>query len=247
MMSSRVHTSLLYVLAVLILGISAGVMQDAKNRGWLRVIKKPLPIRKPLLAMDRSCLQPFRLVVSHPLRPEVEAELGTTEYINWIVDLPGVNQPWQGQAALSVTYYTDKQDQVPHVSEECMYQAGFSQMSDETLEMEMPGVDRTMAIRRLSFSSPRHPETNTYVYYVICVNNDFFPGRRGARFRIMDDQDTHLFYAKVEVSLEAVDEGRLSEADECARELLDNAIAELVRSHWPLKGWERGGPPPSTG
>lgn len=232
-----------FVLAVLILGVSAAGMQLAKSRGWMRVVKKPLPIRKPLKDLNRECLSQFHLVVSQPLSPEIEDELGTMEYVNWILDRPGATEAWRGKVTLLVTYYTGKQDQVPHVPEECFSQGAFSPGADDTLEMEMSRLGETVPIRRLSFYPPRQVGSQMYVYYTICVNNDYFAGRNRARFRMGDMRDSHQFYSKVEVSFQNVRDEKLSELDEYARDLLDSTLAELVQSHWPRKGWERGGPP----
>jgi hypothetical protein len=234
-------------MAVFVLGSGAGFIQEAKSRGWLLLIKKPLPIRKPLRDLDRQCTLPFRLKVSQRFPAEIEAELGTKEYVNWVLDLPRVRKVWSGDVILSVTYYTGKQDQVPHVSEECLVQQAFSPSGDDTLDMEMTRLGRVLPIRRLSFYPPRQVGTKTYVYYSICVNNDFYPGRQGARLRMANMGDTHLYYSKMEVSFGGVTDDDLSLVDQYAQELLDGTLTELMRSHWPLKGWERGGPTTSTG
>jgi hypothetical protein len=185
--------------------------------------------------------------VSQRFPAEIEAELGTKEYVNWVLDLPRVRKVWSGDVILSVTYYTGKQDQVPHVSEECLVQQTFSPSGDDTLDMEMARLGRVLPVRRLSFYPPRQVGTKTYVYYSICVNNDFYPGRQGARLRMANARDTHLYYAKLEVSFEGVADEDLPIVDQHAQELLDGTLTELMQSHWPLKGWERGGPPTSTG
>jgi hypothetical protein len=177
----------------------------------------------------------------------METELGTEEYISWVLDLPGVHKAWSGEAIFSVTYYTGKQDQVPHVSEECLAQQAFSPSGDDTLEMNMARLGRVLPVRRLSFYPPRQVGAETYFYYLICVNGDYFTGRQGARVRMAKMSDSHLYYSKVDISFEGVVEEKLSLVDQYAQELLDSTITELVLSHWPLKGWERGGPPTDAG
>ncbi|MEE8374185.1 MAG: hypothetical protein V3R87_10735 [Dehalococcoidia bacterium] len=243
MMDAMLRQNLLYVVSVVVLGGSAAGMQVAKTYGWLRVIKKPLPIRKPLGDMDRAILSPLRFVVSHRLSPEVELELDTTEYINWVLDSPDTERSWRGPAALSVTYYTGKQDQVPHVPEECFQQGNFSPVDDDHLDFRLPHADITIPVRRLSFQPPGEVGLQTYyIYYTICVNNRFFSERNAARVRMADPRDTHLFYSKIELLFEDVIESRLGDLDEQARELFGRTLRELARSHWPLEGWERGGP-----
>ncbi len=241
-MGIQLRQNLLYAVSVVVLGGSAAFMQVAKAHGWLRVIKKPLPIRKPLRDMDRAILSPLRFVVSHRLSPEMELELDTTEYINWELGSPETERPWRGSAALSVTYYTGKQDQVPHVPEECFRQSDYSPVDDDHIEFLMSHADSTIAVRRLSFEPPGEVGLNTYIYYTICVNNRFFSQRNTARMRMADPRDTHLFYSKIELLFENVNRSRLDDLDEQARALFDRTLRELARSHWPLEGWERGGP-----
>ncbi len=243
MTAIRVRGNIHYALAVLILAVSAGLMQAAKSYGWLIVIKKALLIRKPLTDMDRGCLAPFEYVGLQRLPPEVEGELGTEEYLNWIIDLPALDKPWRGRCFLSVTYFTGKQDRLPHVAEECMHQSGYAKERDDELTMELAGIGETIPVRRLRFAPRRQTGSRMYVYYVICVNHDFYAGRTGARIRMANDEETHLYHCKVEISFQGVDDTKLGEVDERAQDVFDKAIAELVRSHWPLRGWEKGGPP----
>ena len=106
--------------------------------------------------------------------------------------------------------------------------------------MKLDKLGEIVSVRRLSFFRPREVGNKSYVYYIICVNNDFFTERNRARFRMSNRRDTHLFYSKVELSFENVTQTMLTEVDECARKLLDTVLTELVKSHWPPKGSERG-------
>ncbi|MBN2559655.1 MAG: exosortase-associated EpsI family protein [Phycisphaerae bacterium] len=243
MMSSDGRRRFHFALAVLTLGVSAGFMQEAKSQGWLVLIKKPLPIRKPLKDFARDCISPFVFVASQRLPIEQEAELGTEEYLNWVLKPPGAQKGKEDQVNLSVSYYTGKQDQVPHVPEECFYVGAYSLVDDRTVNMEMAHLGQKIDVRCLTFCPPRKVGTKSYVYYIICVNGDFFSERNSARLRMAKHGDTHLFYSKVEVSFSGVSDEQLPQTDEYARELIDATITELVRSHWPLRGWEQGGPP----
>lgn len=230
-----------FVLAVVCLGGTALGLHLARDR--LVLIKKPLVIRKYLRDFDRGVIKPFVFLSSRTLPSETIAELGTDEYADWRVNLPGEGHPWSGSVGLFLTYYTGKQDQVPHVPEECFYQGAFTPAGDETLKMEMPKLEEEVAVRRLAFYPPGQVRNKSYVYYVLSVNGVFHTQRDTARVQMANPRDTHLYYAKVEISLEGVDDTRLGEMDEHIRGLLDRTLTELRREHWPLKGWERGGPP----
>ena len=240
---SRIH----FLLCGFILFGCAGFIHVANRQGWLRLIKAPLPIRKPLDSFDRSKLQPLEVANVIKLPTETVEELGTKEYINWTLAAPeGTLENVRG-CSLSVTYYTGVVDQVPHVPEECLFQGAFTQAGDNVMEVTLPQLGETVQIRRLSFYPPRDLTNRTYVYYTICVNGHFFGRRDMVRGVMADPRDSHLYYSKVEVAIREKPGVRIQELDEAARIVLDRTVTELMRSHWPLRGWERGGPPQGAG
>src|SRR5260221_152729 len=126
----------------------------------------------------------------------------------------------------SVTYYTGVQDQVPHVPEECSFQGGMTQDSDDTIPLHMDRLGEDVKIRRISFYSPRRLGERRYTYYTICVNGTFCTERFAARLRMSQRQDSHLYYSKVELSIDGSGNVDVSELDHCAAEVLDRALSE---------------------
>jgi hypothetical protein len=240
-----------FALAVIVLAGGAIGLKAAKARGLLQVIKGPLPILKSLHDLDKSALSPWRYVSSRRLPEDTIGELGTEEYIEWTLENPTATAPWARTASLFVTYYTGKQDQVPHVPEECYLTQAFSLDSDEELTIAAPmaGED-SLPVRLLRFSPPPNvmigDSARTYVYYLIAVNGDFYNSRNRVRLRMIDDRETHLYYSKIEVSFRAAGSVDRSEMDALAGKLLGAAITELARSHWPPRGAERTGMTPAT-
>lgn len=230
-----------FVICVVLLGSCAAFMQVAQSRGSLKIIKGALPIRKPLKDFDRTKLEPLELVNVIKLPQETVEELGTKEYLNWALGSSGGGTP--RSCSLSVTYYTGVVDQVPHVPEECFFQGAFTQAGDDILDMKLPTVGETIQVRRLSFYPPRDFSTRTFVYYTICVNGGFYGKREVVRMQMSLPFDSHLYYSKVEVAIKEPVDSRVEDLDDAARGVLDQAIAELKRSHWPVRGSERGGPP----
>jgi hypothetical protein len=227
------QTGFRYALAVLILGGSAMAMQAAKSRGVFRLVKLPLPVRKALEDADRACVRPFTVQASRRLPPETVEELGTSEYLDWVLQGSAGAVKWQ-TAELTVTYYTGVQDQVPHVPEECFYQGAFTPDTDRTIEADMERLGRQLSIRRLSFyPPPGRSGGKVYVYYTICVNGDFYSERNRVRLRMGDPRESHMYYSKVELVLDGVSDNQVQEADRQAFELLDGVLVELVGSHWP--------------
>ena len=235
---SRVH----FFVAAIVLGSTAAGMQWANNSGSLKIIKKALPIRKPLPDFDRSVLSPVEVMGAQRLKPEMEEELGTKEYVDWSMAWPGPRGDRQ-RMHVSLTYYTGLQDQVPHVAEECMYQGGMEQAEDATVDVPMPSLGGPQPLRRLIFYPRDELGDMTYIYYTIRVNGAFYTDRNRVRVRMADFRDTHLYYSKVELAMTAPADANREELDARAAFVLDKLLTELVRSHWPLKGWERGGPP----
>ena len=234
------RATLHYLLAVIVLATAAVMLQVAN----LQLIKKPLPIHKPLEDLNRACVQPFEVLGSTRLPPETIQELGTNEYVNWTLRTPHQRAPWKATQIL-VTYYTGVQDQVPHVPEECLTMGAFVLDTDDTLEMDMTRLGRKVSVRRLSFYPPpaQRAAGKAYVYYTICINGDFYPGRQGARMRMANPHESHLYYSKVELSFDGMSDADAAAADKQACSLLDGVLTELVNSHWPKAGSGRGGEP----
>lgn len=236
---SEKRNNLYFCIAALMLAGCAGWLY-AKNP---RLIKNPLPIRKPLIDMDRTSVQPFEVVKTDRLSPEIVENLGTQEYINWVL-VPEKTADAR-PIILSVTYYTGVQDQIPHVPEECFTQGGMTQESDRSLILPMPRLGEDVPIRRFTFNSPRRVGVRQVIYYTICVNGFFCSERNTARLKMADPRDSHLYYSKVEVAFDGSAGTDLAELDHRAAEVVDRTLSELRKSHWPPKGSERGGSLPA--
>ena len=242
-MTSAGKSQLHFVLAALVLAGSAGALSQAKSRGWLVIIKKPLPIRKPLQDMEQKVFEPWRLNSAQKLPAESEEELGTKEYLNWMVSDPTGQGARSKPVFLTVTYYTGVQDQVPHVPEECAYQGGMSQNGGKQIsKWDMPRLGERVEVSKLIFDSPRQLGQRLVVYYTIAVNGEFLGDRDPVRIRMTNRRDTHLYYAKTEVSINTSTDANQAELDAIGRDLMDRTLTELMHSHLPLRGWEQGGP-----
>lgn len=236
---TTIRNQLYFGLAVLTLGGTAAYVQIQTARGALQLLKKPLPIRKPLVDMNRDAMMPYRVMREDRLSAEIVENLGTQEYINWVLQEAGPRDA--KPIHFSVTYYTGVQDQVPHVPEECMFQGGMTQESDTTLTLKLPRLGREVQVRRLSFNTPRQLGQRAYVYYTICVNGAFYGDRQLVRLKMANPTESHLYYSKVEISLDGSGVDNPTRFDEQAAEVFDRALTELFKSHWPPPGSERGG------
>jgi hypothetical protein len=241
-MIRKSRANLHFVLGLIVLvGASVGI-QIAKAKGMLYVIKKPIRILKPLNDLNRDSLAPYEVIEQAPLSSEMVQELGTTEYINWILREPGKGRQLRRDITVSITYYTDVQDQVPHVPEECYFQSGhFLLATDKKMVLKSDSLGEEIAVRRLSFNGAGEMVKRNYVYYTICVNGIFCSDRNFVRMHMANPRDTHLYYSKVEIAFQDVVEKNESRLDEKAQKLFDKVLPELMKSHWPPRGSERGG------
>jgi hypothetical protein len=233
-----------YGLAVLVLAAGAVGMQVARSSGLLVVVKKPLRVRLPLNDFNRDRLAPWKFLSAGKLDEEMEIELGTAEYLNWNLESPAGSSAWRDPVFLSATYYTGKQDQVPHVPEECLWQGGLSPAEgNASFEVASAEAGDVIRIHRVAFYPAIRDGTKLYDYYTIRVNGSFFSNRNTLRPYLAVPGETHLYYSKIEVMFQGVRDEDLRQVDEAALELLRKVADELLKSHYPLKGWEKGGPP----
>lgn len=230
-MTSGFRSTVFFAIAVVVLCGSAIKLQMAKQSGSLTMIKKAVPLLKPLHELDRRCIAPFEFAADRQLPAETVHELGTREYVDWVVqrDYEGENYRFQ----LSVTYYTGVQDQLPHVPEECYNEGAFSIQDDDTEEIEMPKFGRSVDLRIQSYNPPHPTGAMTFVYYSICVNGDFYVRREFAKNRMVSPKEKYLYYSKVEVSFEGRPGSSLEVKRRLAIELYDLVLVELRKSHWP--------------
>ena len=241
-MAQSKRQTVYFALAVIVLGGSA----IATELWSFTIIKGPLPIRKPLIDLSSSSLGDYELVASKRLSTDLLSELGTDEYIEWTLRDRRVEDKNDAVVSLFVTYYTNVQDQVPHVPEECNPQAGLIPAGDDSLRFHIDSLGEEIAVRRLAFLPKKDQRIKNVVYYTINVNGTFHNGRQTARLKMADPRDTHLYYSKVEIMFF----GRLNaedpELDRRAKALMDATIRVLFKDYWPQRGSERGGPTPAA-
>ncbi|MCB9853962.1 MAG: exosortase-associated EpsI family protein [Phycisphaerales bacterium] len=241
-MTHNTRQAVYFSLAVIVLGGSA----IATELWSFTIIKGPLPIRKPLIDMSPASLGDYELVASQRLSTDLLSELGTEEYIEWTLRDRRVKEKDGNLVNLFVTYYTNVQDQVPHVPEECNPQAGLIPAGDDSLTFHMDSLDEDIDVRRLAFLPKKEEQLKNVVYYTINVNGTFHNGRQTARLKMADPRDARLYYSKLEIMFS----GRLNavdpELDRRAKELMDATIGVLFENYWPPRGSERGDENSST-
>lgn len=241
-MTHSTRQTVYFSLAIVVLGASA----LATELWSFTIIKGPLPIRKPLIDMVPSSLGDYELVESHRLSTDILSELGTDEYIEWTLRDRRIKEKNADVVNLFITYYTNVQDQVPHVPEECNSQAGLIPAGDDSLTFHIDSLNEDIDVRRLGFLPKKEGQLKNVVYYTINVNGTFHNGRQTARLKMADPRDTRLYYSKLEIMFAGRPSVDDPEMDRRAEELMGATIDVLFKEYWPARGSERGGANPGA-
>ncbi|MFQ5415144.1 MAG: hypothetical protein ACE5E6_11870 [Phycisphaerae bacterium] len=238
-----------FAVAVVVLGAAAVVSGPVASRLGLRQPKAPLPLRRPLDALDADRLGPYRLVPTRGrdgrviddgrrvLDGLVVEQLGTDAYLSWSLEDTSVprGNPLR-YATLFVTYYTGPHHLVPHTPDACYLGQGYQPAQPH----ETMAVDVTMhggsssirlPIRVCTFekSGVFNWERPSVVYTFHC-NGRFVATREGVRLRVTGLGNRYAYFSKVEVSFPRATRAQTIDG---ARKLLGFVLPVLVERHWP--------------
>jgi len=207
--------------------------------------KTPLPLRKPLSLLDENGLAPYE-VVSKPImeNEQVVKELGTEDYIQWILEDPDVAaRSAVRRCLLFITYY-DVPDRVPHVPEECYAGTGHQMLASDsvTLRINKDGTAEKIPGRHLVFASTNSNywarDTKFSAFYLFKVNGVYANSRESARIVLNKNIfGKYSYFCKVEWNfLTAFGEKSYPDKEEAAaasEKLLGVILPILEKEHWP--------------
>ncbi|NLX12753.1 MAG: exosortase-associated EpsI family protein [Phycisphaerales bacterium] len=227
--------------AAILLAFAVGFEVMAKRLNvWM--IKKPLPLKIALDDMDQRKLLPYELRQQMQIHPEVVNELGTTQYIQWILE--DTSRPdrhnRESWIQLFVTYYTGNPDQVPHVPEQCYLGQGNTTVEDRLIDVEIPrlGPGFTIPVHLLVFRmSATFGNRESLVLYTFHANGEFKATRTGVRTLLGNPSSRYSYFSKLELTF-GVNEAMppIDEALETGIKFLQTVVPVLVEDHWP--DWE---------
>lgn len=243
-----------FIVCVLILA-SAAVGKEMLVR-WAGVAmrKEPVPLRKHLASLDKTRLGDYRVLESGQMTSAMEAAVGTTEYLDWVLEDTSLKLDANTRQAdprrkvrLLVTYYTGSQDPVPHTAEVCYLGAGYEQkQAHESRTIEVPALGTSgtkVPIRVCTFIKTaifnREEPTVVYTFH---ANGHFAADRDSVRLTIANPLNKRAYFSKVEVSffgggtrIQARNLGR-EQSVAAATKLFNTVLPILVQDHWP--DWE---------
>jgi hypothetical protein len=222
-----------------LLGVCAGGLEVAAEKMKWHFRKEAVPLRKSLDDLDAAKLAPYKLLRADKIQnKEVEAELGTKDYIQWYLEDPTVNEKDPGRfLLLFITYYTGEPDKVPHVPEVC-YQGGGSLVEKrEDTEISIPGKagqSERIPIRVLEMDMPGtwNAENRTVIYF-FGVNGDYLNDRNQVRRRLNNLRDRYAYFSKVEVSFINSRPGDTEKLVGDMERFCQKLMPVLREEHWP--------------
>ncbi|MBU0638737.1 MAG: hypothetical protein KKB50_07725 [Planctomycetes bacterium] len=220
--------------------------------------KLPVPLKKPLAAMNKDRLAPeygIHVVPPATIDEDTLESLGTHEYLRWnIVDRTREHGDPLCVANVFVTYYTGKPDMVPHVPDECMAAAGFDAVAAPTTEpIDVPGVgapDGKVPLRVLTFRAAQRQRlaeigrasdqsVGPTAMYFFHTNGRYATTRNQVRYILGDLFERYAYYAKIEVSFSDYSFRKNAGREEslaAAGPLLRKLLPILLSDH--LQDWE---------
>jgi len=253
-----------FLLCIGVLAAAGGGMSTVKSYLGIKMIKLPLPLKKPLEQISEEKLAPYRVVNKQKIdNDDVLESLGTDEYIQWrLEDTEASPDSAVRYCDLFITYYTGTPDKVPHVPEECYFGGGNQRFEREGITLQVPIKSRTKATSEKGRPVARtHSVPATYlvfgsrekniwdisskfmVFYFFKVNGAYRGNRNTTRLELMSNiTGKYSYFSKVEWKFFNNTSGgpvspEKDQAIEAGIKLLSVILPVLETEHWP--DWQK--------
>jgi hypothetical protein len=194
-----------FVICVVLLVVCACGLQYTAAKLKIHFRKLPLPLKNALDDLDVSKLVPYEFVHATKIQKEIEDELGTTNYIQWILK-DGSREKTDPLSLISlfITYYTGNPDKVPHTPDTCYAGSGGRVDSTKNITLHLPNsaADKDeVPFRLLDISLPRQwtDFEHRLVGYFFAVNGTYRCERRGVQMVQSNPFHEYAYFAKIEV------------------------------------------------
>lgn len=231
-----------FMICTVVLALAAGGMSVAQKKLGLVLKKAPLPLQRSLDALNEAALAPYEVIARQKIEnEEIVASLGTTDYIQWVLEDPceATDSPVR-RVMLFVTYYA-LPDRVPHVPEECYTGGGYQRLGTDDVRLRIDGVvgreeipGRCLLFKasgaNLMRGAPEFP-----VLYFFRVNGEYAGNRDQARMALNRNIFSPAsYFCKVELVFnQAFAAPTKGEAVAASERLLARLLPALQRDHWP--------------
>ncbi|OHB64864.1 MAG: hypothetical protein A2Y77_13670 [Planctomycetes bacterium RBG_13_62_9] len=222
-----------------VLVLAAAGMSVATRRLGLYLEKEPLPLRKPLGALDEEKLAPYRVLTRGRIEnEEILKSLGTEDYLQWVLEDPRESSESAVRKLLLFITYYQRPDRVPHVPEECYTGGGYQRLATDAIlfgcdrRRDVPGryllFDKTA--REVSQRAQQFP-----VLYLFRVNGRYAGSRDDARIALNQNVfGRHSYFCKIEMVFnQSLAAPAKDDAVAACTKLLAVLLPLLEREHWP--------------
>jgi hypothetical protein len=234
-----------FLICAAVLALAGAGMSAAKRQLGLYLQKEPIPLLKPLEALDEAKLAPYRVASKHEIgNEEILRALGTEEYIQWVLEDPcePANSPVRN-VLLFVTYY-ELPDRVPHVPEECYTGGGYQRLATDavTFTLDRAGRERRIDGRYLLFGASAgsiwHAADRFPVLYLFRVSGAYAGSRDEARIALNRNIFAkYSYFSKIELVFnQGYTAPTKEEAVKACEKLLAVVLPVLEQEHWPQWG-----------
>jgi hypothetical protein len=231
-----------FLVCTLVLAVGAGGLHAGGRWMQWHFRKLEVPLRKSLDDIDESKLVSYRVVQKSKIEnKEVEEELGTTNYIQWVLEDTEAEQSDPTRfAILFVTYYTGNPDKIPHVPDWCYVGGGGVVEKKGNTKIKVPGIglasrEDELPVRVLEVlaSGGIIGRQKRIVTYFFSVNGKYACTRTDVRLIQNNWRDKFAYFSKVEITF-AGEKAITPEQSLAAVEKLCRVVVPVLWSeHWP--------------
>ena len=199
----------------------------------LRFSKSQVALREPLETLREPSVNGIYRVEINPdeARRFAESDIGTRDTL--------LRMYTDGSKfyLLFVTYYSNQGETIPHMPEVCYRQSGAVVNSLSTVQLALPpkksgGEARSVPAELLDIQLDGERRA---LVYVLCCEGTYHHDRESARIALGMPGKRRTYFSKIESSAILAKGEEFSTAAERARSLLEAAVAELERVHFPTQ------------
>ncbi|MHC4616619.1 MAG: hypothetical protein ACYTEQ_02570 [Planctomycetota bacterium] len=232
-----------FLICVLVLAL-AGIGMDR-----LHVEKVPFRLKRPFDLFDANSLTHYNVISKERIdNEEVVRELGTTDYIQWILEDPDASEDSAVRKCLLFVTYYELPDYVPHVPEECYIGAGHRVLASDSVTFQIgsalkrpehENIKGKYVVFSTTNSQDWRGDTKFSILYLFNVNGMYTDSRESARW-ILNKYvfSKYVYFSKVEWKFFNTKFGqtiypRKEEAVAASVRLLSALLPVLEREFWP--------------
>lgn len=208
----------------------------ALRPGWSileqRLQKESIALRKPFDQFDWSAMTSFR---REPMSEEELVELAPTGADDAFLEqlIPKDSSLGTEPIKLFVTYYSDPQDKVPHTPDVCYRQGSTTIERLETITIETPELAPKTPRLDVRFLQLRQPEASGVILYLFYANGRPCYSRNQVRFVTYMPGDRYVYFSKIEAITSIPHDADPTQAIECCKRVLQEALPILISEHYP--------------